>query len=82
MKRFSDGGPIHHPIHRSHVPNQCGGFLKWGIPKTMGFSTKIANLDDLGGVHFWKRSYLFLILLVPLWGIYGVCIYICYTRFV
>ena len=44
----------------------------------MGFSTKIANLDDLGGVHFWKLSYLFLILLVPLWGIYGVYIYIYY----
>lgn len=43
-----------------------------GDPHPHGFRTKIANLDDLGGVHFWKRSYLFLILLVPLWGIYGV----------
>jgi hypothetical protein len=38
--------------------NHLVGFLKWGIPKTMGFSTETAStdLDDLGitlrNLHF------------------------------
>ena len=41
----------HQSVHNSLLHN---GFLKWGIPKTMGFNTKMVYiiLDDLGYPNF------------------------------